>query len=403
MTNLQKLTIRSSEIRQRLNDLSGQDALSSDESKEVDTLTAEMRESETKMRAAVAAEETAPEESKPEDTETRELRELVHESNVGAIFDAAMHRRDTQGREAELQKHFGLASHQVPLDMLRRELRDVTPAPGTTGASQQPIIMPVFAASIAAWLDIPMPTVPVGDAVFPVLTSRPTVGAPVANSTARAETTGAFTADALAPERIQASFFYRRTDAARFAGMGESLRMALSEGLSEALDKETIAGAGHGLLNGAILADHAQAAETTYALYLSQLAYSRVDGRFADSVEAVKIVMGTTAYAHAAETYRSETSAGDRHALNRLNDETAGVRVSPHVPAAAGNKKKQNALVRIGMRRDYVAPIWEGITLIPDEVTKAGTGEIVITAVLLANFKLLRSGGFYKQEVQTVA
>ena len=59
---------------------------------------------------------------------------------------------------------------------------------------------------------------------------------------------------------------------------------------------------------------------------------------------------------------------------------------------------KQNALVRLGTRQDYVAPVWGAVTLIPDEVTKAANGQIVLTAVLLHAVKLLRAGGFYKQE-----
>ena len=40
------------------------------------------------------------------------------------------------------------------------------------------------------------------------------------------------------------------------------------------------------------------------------------------------------------------------------------------------------------------------MTLIPDEITKAGNGQIVITAVLLYAVKVLRAGGFYKQETR---
>ena len=43
-----------------------------------------------------------------------------------------------------------------------------------------------------------------------------------------------------------------------------------------------------------------------------------------------------------------------------------------------------------------MAPIWEGVTLIPDEITKAGTGQIVVTAVMLHAIKVLRSDGFFK-------
>ena len=77
---------------------------------------------------------------------------------------------------------------------------------------------------------------------------------------------------------------------------------------------------------------------------------------------------------------------------------TGGVRVSAHVPAVAS--EKQNAIIRLGMRRDMVAPIWENIAFIPDEITKAGEGQIVITAVMLHAVKILRVGGFYKVETQ---
>ena len=61
---------------------------------------------------------------------------------------------------------------------------------------------------------------------------------------------------------------------------------------------------------------------------------------------------------------------------------------------------KQNVVIRLGSRRDMVAPIWEGVTLIPDEITKAANGQIVVTAVMLYSVKLLRAAGFYKQQTQ---
>ena len=40
----------------------------------------------------------------------------------------------------------------------------------------------------------------------------------------------------------------------------------------------------------------------------------------------------------------------------------------------------------------YSAPCGEGVTIIPDEVTKAKAGQIVITAVMLFAMKVLRTG-----------
>ena len=61
---------------------------------------------------------------------------------------------------------------------------------------------------------------------------------------------------------------------------------------------------------------------------------------------------------------------------------------------------KQNAVIRLGSRRDMTAPVWEGITLIPDSVTLADKGQIKITAVMLHAVKILREAGFYKQQLQ---
>ena len=98
-------------------------------------------------------------------------------------------------------------------------------------------------------LGIYQPTVAMGDAVFPVLTSRPAVRGPFTGENDAAETTGAFDSELLAPSRLQASFLWKRTDAARFTAMDSALRMALNEGLAEKADQEIVNGS-EGLLNG---------------------------------------------------------------------------------------------------------------------------------------------------------
>ena len=78
---------------------------------------------------------------------------------------------------------------------------------------------------------------------------------------------------------------------------------------------------------------------------------------------------------------------------------TGGVRVSAHVPLVAAHK--QNALVRLGSHdRAVIQVLWDGVTLVPDEITKVKTGEIAIAAILLTACKILRSNSFRKQEVR---
>ena len=135
-----------------------------------------------------------------------------------------------------------IRSHVELLRAPVEEHRAVTPSVTNVGAVEQSVVMPVFASGGGAFFSIDRPTVAMGDSVYPVLTSLPSVEGPHADSTNVGETEGAFDADLLAPERIQASFKYRRTDAARFSGLDSSLRMALNMGLEEKLDFEAIAG-----------------------------------------------------------------------------------------------------------------------------------------------------------------
>ena len=62
---------------------------------------------------------------------------------------------------------------------------------------------------------------------------------------------------------------------------------------------------------------------------------------------------------------------------------------------------RQNALIRLGMERGAaVQPMWQGVSLIMDEYTRATQGEIVVHAILLANFKITRAAQFSKRQTQ---
>ena len=402
------LQLEHSERRQKIGELLALGEEMTDEQRQdLEKHTSRMPRLEVELRAAIVAEPQG-QETRVDATgsEARELQTLVDRSNVGAIFQAAIEHRQSDGPEAELQKHYGMGANQVPLALLRGvplevrgevEHRAVTPAPANVATQQAAIIPGVFPMACAAWLGVDMPTVGVGEAVYPVLTMNATVGTPAENDV-QADTTGSFSADVLSPGRLQAAFFYSREDAARFMGMGEALRQNLNEALSDKLDQQILNGT-NGLFNGTNLANHNVSAVTTYALYRDHLAYGRVDGTWANMVSDIKVLMGSSTYAHCAKGFRSD-NAGDRAALEDLMNVTGGVKVSAHVPAASGNPAKQNAVIRLGMRRDMVAPVWDGVTLIPDEVTKAANGQIVITAVMLYAVKILRTGGFYKQQTQ---
>ena len=400
MTKAQKLQLRQSEVRQRLGEIAGMDELTDELKAEERKLTGELSDLETRFRAALGSEGLPEDQVIHLDREELERRSLLRKANVGKILQAVLDHSIPDGEEREAQQAHGLGPNQIPLDMLldEDELRAVSTAPTDTGANQQQILLPVFASPSAAFLSVPQPRVSAGDAVYPVLSTRPSVKGPFTDSTSADDTTASFTSQTLKPERLQAAFFWRRTDQARFPVIQSSLRQVLGSGLMEKLDEELIAGT-NGLLSGTNLANHNVSDVTSFANYSSQFGFARVDGRFVDSTARLRIVVGSGTYAHMGSTYRSNES--DMNALDRLMRITGGVRVSAHVPAVSGNK--QNGVIRLGMRRAAVQPIWEGVTLIPDQVTKAATGEILVTAVLLSNLKILRTDDFWKQETKHAA
>ena len=400
MTPVQTLEIRAGEIRKRLAEIGSLTELDDSTRSELDKLKLEYQDTDSKRAALTIASDAPITHIETRSSEGREFRGLVNRSNVGEIFDAALGKRAVDGASAELQQHYGLDPNQIPLALLVRswpdadklETRAVTPAPGDVGQEQETIIPYVFPMSAASFLGVNMPTVGVGEAVYPVLTAELAVGAPAENA-AQAETTGAFSADVLAPGRLQASFFYSREDRARFAGMDAALRENLSDGLSDGLDKQILAGTA-GLFTGTNLANNAQTTNDTFDSYLNNLVWNQIDGRYAAMPSDLALVVGAATLKDMGATYRN--TSVDRSALDRVMELTSGVRVSAHVPAPATNR--QDVVIRRGMSATAVAPVWEGISIIPDEVTKAGTGQIVITAVMLYAMKVLRTGaGLVKQ------
>ena len=392
--------LKLSEIRESLNDLNAiADPTDAQKTEERDLL-ASLKTTEVEFRESLTAEDdTTP--TGAVDAEDREYRAVLARGNLGRVLTACVEHRSVDGAEAEVQQHRGLNANQIPLDLLRLpvEHRAVTTGPDNVGTTEQPAIMPVFARGVGAFIGADRPTVDAGTVAYPVLDQRPTVGGPFTDSTSVDETTGSFSSSLLTPGRVQGSFFYKRIDAARFASLDSALRQALNSGLEEKLDHELIAGT-EGLLTATNLANHAASAVTSFALYLSQFAHGRVDGRYAAALSDVRAVVGSTTYAHMGGQYRSNNA--DYSALDAVDSKTGGVRVSAHVPAASGNK--QNAVIRLGSAdRAVLQVLWDGVTLVPDEITKVKTGEIAITAILLCATKILRADSFYKQQCQHAA
>ena len=321
------------------------------------------------------------------------------------IVASTVAHRATEGATAELQKHLGIGGDQVPLELLEVRAATHTPAPTDGEPNQQQFVPAVFPGSIAAFLGIAQPSVGAGQSSYHVLSTNLTASVPDAGADG-ANTAGAFTSAVLEPKRVQGAFVLRREDKSR---LGPQLEAALRENLgmvlSTKLDQELLTGAGGFMAaaNPAIAAPGAPGAVAKYADYLAGVS-AQVDGLYADTVAGVRILLGPSAYKHALSVYRAGTAAapsgGDESALERIQQLSGGVRASSHIPPV-DTKIKQALAARATGLTHMVQPVWQGPTLIVDEVMRADSGEIVLTLVGLFAQKLVRAAGFARVAFKT--
>ena len=187
------------------------------------------------------------------DAEDRELRRLTARANVGNVYMAAMEHRSVVGRQRPNCNHI-MGWRRIrftSIHMLRLptvEHRATTTAPSNVATMQDDPIQPVFAMGAGAFLGIDRPTVPMGDAVYPVLTNAADGGRAARGFVGRARHGQARTMRTCC-RRI--GFKHRSPTGGRTlrasAGWIRAYGQALNMGLEEKLDFEAIGGT-NGLL-----------------------------------------------------------------------------------------------------------------------------------------------------------
>ena len=403
----QKIELRRSEIRQKLNEISGLDgeAFTDEIKAESAELEKEFGGLDTQFRAALIAEDgettTTTETTETESRETTELRALTDGVMLGSYLSTALGGGSLEAREAELNQHLNLDDAVIPWAAIaprvehRAEVRvdAVTPAPGTTSVGSSSIIERVFADSAAAYLGVDLPSVPAGIANFPVLTSGGD-GSTVDKDFEVDATAATFTPNTLSPMRLQASYLFRREDRAVLAGMEDALRADLSGALSEALDKVIVAGQAAnpvvpGFLGTGLAAPADPAVISDFAAYVASTA-GQIDGRYAMSAGDVRLLVGADTIAHMHSLFSAGSGESAAGYVARL---FGGLRVSAHIPDTDADEI-QGGVVARGSQRAAVAPVWEGLSLVRDEITQAAQGRLRLTLVMLYSFKIVRAAQF---------
>ena len=305
-----------SEIRTRVMEIRalGEDKLTDALRTERAELDAKYAEGEVKFRASLESlqvEQAAG--LTVVDAEATELRQLevraVERGGLGAIAAGVLSGHACEGEARELQQHFHLKPNQVPLSLMRAPMVEdrttgITSGPTNAGGDQRPIISAIFPNSVASFLGISGESVGVGEAAFAVVSTSATPGAP-AEGVDQAHSAAAFESANLAPSRLQASLFFSVEDAARIQGLSDSLRMNLTDSLSDELDDQILTGT-NGLFTATNLANNNTSTLDTFITLKKRVVYDSIDGTYAANAGDLRIVMGSATYGFMGSVYQGQ-------------------------------------------------------------------------------------------------
>ena len=405
MTTAQKLAIRLSEIRSKLNELSGLESLTAEQRSEVDKLTDEYADAETRHRASIVAESEQAEQRQAGDvegSEGAELRRLQSTARLSRYLSAAASGTAVDGAESELldalevRGHAGVqpGSVQVPLSCLLEpepEQRAATTTSAYGGPiMQRPILQRLFGPGIMDLLGVRMDTVPAGRSEWPLITSG--VAPAMAAEDADAPTPVAWTVgpQSLKPKRLTGQYDFSAEAAASVLDLEGALRRDLADAVKSQMSDQLLNGDGSGAnVTGFYLrlaAPPDPGAESGFLDY-TRLPAMAVDGLHASTETETSILLGVDVYRHAAGIIQTGSGESGIEAINRR---CRSCMASVYVPDADSSTHISTGAILHGqgpnggaMRGDSIAAMWPTLSVIRDIYSLAAKAETRLTYVAL--------------------
>ena len=401
MTTQQRLQILASTQRSRLAELAGLDELTPELRAELDTLGTTHQDTESQLRAAIAADgEAAPAGDPTVDPEVRERLELRGRASFGRYLHAALTGAPITGAEAEFQSACGVPG--IPLDLFEQdrpvEVRADAPSgiPATgAGATLAPIQPYVFAESIAPMLGIEMPSV--GSGAYSEMTiSTALTAAAKAKGVAQESTAAVLSATVAKPRSIRARLTMNLEDIAEIgvANFESALRQNAGAALSDALDSQVINGDGSAPSVDGLIHQQTDPTNPTALVLFDTFLKSfsdQIDGLWASRLKDVMVVANVDAYKLAATTFRG-TAANGGPALtfaDYAEMATGGFSTNTRMPATDTNVAR-GIVYRKGRPglRTACLPQWGSIA-VDDIYSDAASGQRHFTMNILVGSKVL--------------
>ena len=351
MTNAQKILLRLSEVRSRLNEISGLegDSFTDEIRAEAGTLQTEFADLEVRHRAAIVAEE------KPEiitnnngDAEQRERIQLRGKARLTNYLLCALSGKQVNGPELELRQ--AAKVDQIPLELFDVMPADVekradvtTAAPSSTGFNFDPIRPRIYARSVIPRLGVSMPRTQSGG--FITATVSTGLDAKATAKGAKKESAAAvLTPKSTVPHRVSARLSITVEDVATIGteNFESVLRQNLMLAMSDELDRlglngdpSVTAAEPQGLLSQ--LADPTDPTAVIDFDGFVTLSANGIDGGpWAEGLGDVKLLVNADTARLAEVSFQStSTYKGELSAGYYLRDKSGGFFASRRMPATA--------------------------------------------------------------------
>ena len=415
MTTAQRLAIRLSEIRQRLNEIAGldDDSMTDEVRAEADRLAGEFKGKETQHRSALIAEADEQRAAEGEfgnaDGEPAETRALIERVTLFDYLRPAAAGIGLAGAPVELAAALQVPAVgtgggvAVPWRMLECPEHRAAPAPRGEhraftstaaldgGVSQRPILQRLFGMDILASLGVRVDSVPSGQTEWPLLTGGVAPTQKAEGAPADAAVAASFATETLKPKRLTGRYEFTHEQATQVTDIEQALRRDLADAVRAKMsdlilngDEATNPQEPSGFLTK-ISAPTAPSAVAAYSDYAGSHAQS-VDGIHASVEQEVSSVIGVASYRHAASVYDGGSGESGTEALMKRGMSCVA---SSFIPAPSGDVQNGNIYHAAGpngggasLRGDSIAAMWPTLEIVRDIYSQASVG-VVLTWVTL--------------------
>lgn len=393
-----KIQTRQSKIRQDLAELVGKETPTAEETRSMETLDTEYKTNETRYRAALISEDEQRQEAGAE-METRSDKEYADLVSQFELRSVALHYdegKKIDGATAEvIEEMRSQGSYRgipVPYAALETRAGETVSTDLPNPTAIRPIIDRIFTNSVAAALGIERISIAQGSVQFPVATS----GAVFGWQTTELGNVGganpyATSERSLNPDNTGGAqmFISRKSLKQSGQGLEAAIRRDLNAVIGTELDRVVVNGSGAagqplGIVPGAAgygITSTAVGAAATWAAFRAEVIAFMQDNAIT-SASQVNLAFDPAIWGDLDEALIAGTAVSE---WDRLVKHIGTPAISNVIPAASAI---MSAKVQ-GVAPGYLG-VYGGIDLISDPYTQAGSGSLVLTGLVTADFTVPR-------------